>query len=119
YTRDSDIISRFMREARAATQTGHPNIIDVLDIGTTDDGEVYFVMELLEGDNLGVTIQNEGPLAVRRAVHIARQICRALEAAHEVGIIHRDLKSENILLTARGKDPDFVKVLDFGICKHM
>lgn len=119
YTRDSDIITRFMREARAATQTGHPNIIDVLDIGTTEGGDVYFVMELLDGNNLGAVIHDEGPLAVRRAVHIVRQICRSLAAAHEVGIIHRDLKSENVILTTRGKDPDFVKVLDFGICKHV
>jgi eukaryotic-like serine/threonine-protein kinase len=119
YTRDADIIARFMREARAATQTGHPNIIDVLDIGTTEDDQVYFVMELLEGHHLGAVVRSQGPMAMRRAVHIARQICRALAAAHEVGIIHRDLKSENVILTLRGKDPDFVKVLDFGICKHV
>ncbi len=119
YTRDADVISRFMREARAASQTGHPHIIDVIDVGTNDEGDVYFVMELLEGHNLGEAIKREGPLAVRRAVHIARQVCQALSAAHAAGIIHRDLKSENIILTARGKDPDFVKVLDFGICKQM
>jgi serine/threonine protein kinase len=119
YTRDADIIARFMREARAATQTGHPNIIDVLDIGTTEENDVYFVMELLEGHHLGAVVRAQGPMAIRRAVHIARQICRALAAAHEVGIIHRDLKSENVILTLRGKDPDFVKVLDFGICKHV
>ncbi len=117
YTRDSDIVARFMREARAATQTGHPNIIDIIDIGTTDDEDVYFVMELLEGRTLGEVVETEGPLAVRRAVHIARQICRAVAAAHEVSIIHRDLKSDNVILTMQGKDPDFVKVLDFGICK--
>ncbi|MEM6994824.1 MAG: protein kinase, partial [Myxococcota bacterium] len=117
YTRDADIVDRFMREARAATQTGHPNIIDVVDIGTTEDDDVYFVMELLEGRTLADVLADEGPLAVRRAVHIARQICRALAAAHEVGIIHRDLKTDNIILTTVGKDPDFVKVLDFGICK--
>lgn len=117
YTRDADIVDRFMREARAATQTGHPNIIDVVDIGTTDDDDVYFVMELLQGRTLAEVLADEGPLAVRRAVHIARQICRALAATHEVGIIHRDLKTENIILTTVGKDPDFVKVLDFGICK--
>ncbi|MEM7156497.1 MAG: protein kinase [Myxococcota bacterium] len=117
YTRDADIVARFQKEARAATQTGHPNIIDVVDIGTTEDDDVYFVMELLEGRNVGDVVGTEGPLAVRRAVHIARQICRAVAAAHEVGIIHRDLKSDNVILTSRGKDPDFVKVLDFGICK--
>src|SRR5690606_8547956 len=99
------------------TQTGHPNIIDIVDIGTTDREDVYFVMELLEGRTLGEVVGTEGPLAVRRAVHIARQICRAVAAAHEVGIIHRDLKSDNVILVSRGKDPDFVKVLDFGICK--
>ncbi|HVI01620.1 MAG TPA: protein kinase [Enhygromyxa sp.] len=125
YGRDPDIIDRFMREARAATQTGHPNIIDVVDIGTTDDegesesGDLYFVMELLEGTDLGTVIRQSGPLAIRRAVHIARQICKALAAAHEAGIIHRDLKSENVVLTVKGGDPDFVKVLDFGICKQI
>jgi len=117
YTRDADIVARFKREAQAATQTGHPNIIDIVDIGTTDDEDVYFVMELLEGRTLGEVVGTEGRLAVRRAVHVSRQICRAVAAAHEVGIIHRDLKSDNVILTSRGKDPDFVKVLDFGICK--
>jgi serine/threonine protein kinase len=117
YTRDVDIVSRFMKEARAATQTGHPNIIDVVDIGTTEEDEVFFVMELLEGQTVGTVIQHDGPMAVRRVIHVARQICRAVAAAHEVGIIHRDLKSDNIVLVSRGKDPDFVKVLDFGICK--
>jgi serine/threonine protein kinase len=119
YGRDPDIIDRFMREARAATQTGHPNIIDVVDIGTMEEGDLYFVMELLEGTDLGTVIRQSGPLAVRRAVHIARQICRAVGAAHEAGIIHRDLKSENVVLTVKGGDPDFVKVLDFGICKQI
>ncbi len=119
YTTNSDLITRFMREARAATQTGHPNIIDVLDVGTTDHGDVYFVMELLEGQNVSQVVDASGPLAIRRAVHIARQIARALAAAHEAGIIHRDLKSENVVLIHRGKDPDFVKVLDFGICKKI
>lgn len=119
YTRDADLVARFMREARAATQTGHPNIIDVVDVGTTDGGGVYSVMELLEGHTLSEAIERDGPLAVRRSVHVARQICRALGAAHAAGIIHRDLKSENIYLIARGRDPDFVKVLDFGICKQL
>ncbi|MFV8753405.1 protein kinase domain-containing protein [Nannocystaceae bacterium ST9] len=120
YGRDPDIIDRFVREARSATQTGHPNIIDVLDIGTMDGGgDLYFVMELLEGTDLGTVIRQSGPLAIRRAVHIARQICKALAAAHDANIIHRDLKSENVVLTVKGGDPDFVKVLDFGICKQI
>jgi serine/threonine protein kinase len=119
YGRDSEIIDRFMREARAATHTGHPNIIDVVDIGTMEEGDLYFVMELLEGTDLGTVIRQSGPLAIRRAVHISRQICRAVAAAHDAGIIHRDLKSENVVLTVKGGDPDFVKVLDFGICKQI
>ncbi len=120
FSRDPDLIDRFMREARAATQTGHPNIIDVIDIGTVDESaDVYFVMELLAGTDIEAVIRESGPLAIRRSVHIARQICRALAAAHEAGIIHRDLKSENVILTVKGGDPDFVKVLDFGICKQV
>ncbi|MEE9386762.1 MAG: serine/threonine-protein kinase [Nannocystaceae bacterium] len=119
YGRDPDIIDRFMREARSATQTGHPNIIDVTDIGTMESGDLYFVMELLEGTDLSDVIRQDGPLGVRRAVNIACQICRALGAAHDAGIIHRDLKSENVILTPRPQDPDFVKVLDFGICKQV
>ena len=119
YGRDPDLIARFMREARAATQTGHPNIIDVVDVGTMEAGDTYFVMELLEGTDLGTVIRQSGPLAIRRAVHVGRQICRAVAAAHDAGIIHRDLKSDNVVLTVRGGDPDFVKVLDFGICKQI
>lgn len=119
YARNADVITRFQQEARAATQTGHPNIVDVIDIAMTDEGNAYYVMELLQGPNVARVVRDQGPLAVRRTVHIARQLCRALSAAHEVGIIHRDLKSENLVLTQRGKDPDFVKVLDFGICKQM
>ncbi len=119
YGRDPDLIDRFMREARAATQTGHPNIIDVMDIGTMDSGDLYFVMELLEGTDLGAVVAQDGRLSIVRSVHIARQICNALEAAHQAQIIHRDLKSENVMLTTRGRDPDFVKVLDFGICKQV
>jgi serine/threonine-protein kinase len=119
YIADSDITARFMREARAATQTGHPNIIDVVDVGTTEEGEAFLVMELLDGLDLGQLLRNNGPLNVRRAIHIARQVCRALGTAHEAGIIHRDLKSENIMIINHAQDPDFVKVLDFGICKHV
>ncbi len=119
YTRDPDIVARFEREARAATATGHPNIVDVWDIGTTPAGETYFVMELLEGENFGVLLRREGALPIERVVHIVSQVCRAVSAAHDAGIIHRDLKADNVFLVARGKDPDFVKVLDFGICKSL
>jgi serine/threonine protein kinase len=115
YSRQPDLVSRFQREARAATLVGHPNIIDVTDSGTTEHGDVYFVMERLEGSDLGEVLHQERRLALDRAVHIAVQLCRALAAAHAAGIVHRDLKPENVFLTSRDGNADFVKVLDFGI----
>ena len=117
YSRMPDLVERFRREARAASKIGHPNIVDVTDSGATNDGSVYFVMEHLEGVELGSVIEREGALDVARALRITGQICRALSAAHREGIIHRDLKPENIFLITRGGEADVVKVLDFGIAK--
>jgi serine/threonine protein kinase len=117
YSRMPDLVERFRREARAASKIGHPNIVDVTDSGSTADGSVYFVMEYLEGVELGSVIEREGALDVARALRITGQICRALSAAHREGIIHRDLKPENIYLITRGGEADVVKVLDFGIAK--
>jgi serine/threonine protein kinase len=117
YSRMPDLVERFRREARAASKIGHPNIVDVTDSGTTTDGSVYFVMEYLEGVELGSVIEREGALDVARGLKITGQICRALSAAHREGIIHRDLKPENIFLVTRDGTADVVKVLDFGIAK--
>jgi serine/threonine protein kinase/TolA-binding protein len=117
YSRMPDLVERFRREARAASKIGHPNIVDVTDSGTTTDGSVYFVMEYLEGVELGSVIEREGAVDVARALRIAGQICRALAAAHAQGIVHRDLKPENIFLVTRDGAADVVKVLDFGIAK--
>ena len=117
FSRQADLVQRFRREARAASKVGHPNIIDVTDSGTTDSGDAYFVMERLDGTDLADVLRHERRLAVDRTVGIGAQICRALNAAHQAGIIHRDLKPENIFLVARDGQPDFVKVLDFGIAK--
>jgi serine/threonine protein kinase len=117
YSRMPDLVERFRREARAASKIGHPNIVDVTDSGATADGSVYFVMEYLEGLELGSVIERAGALDVARALRISGQICRALSAAHREGIIHRDLKPENIFLITRGGEADVVKVLDFGIAK--
>ncbi len=117
YGRMPDLVERFRREARAASRIGHPNIVDVTDSGTMDDGSVYFVMEYLEGVELAGVIDRQGAIEVRRALDISTQVCRALSAAHCVGIIHRDLKPENIFLTVREGTSDFVKILDFGIAK--
>ena len=117
YSRMPDLVERFRREARAASKIGHPNIVDVTDSGTTNDGSVYFVMEYLEGVELGSVIEREGAIDVARSLRITTQICRALSAAHREGIIHRDLKPENIFLITRDGSTDVVKVLDFGIAK--
>jgi serine/threonine protein kinase len=117
YAHDRNLIERFRREARAATAIGNEHIVDVTDVGELPDGAPFLVMEFLVGQTLGQMLSEQGPLRVPRAVHIGRQVCNALEAAHEKGIIHRDLKPDNIFLIKRSGDPDFVKVLDFGISK--
>jgi serine/threonine protein kinase len=119
YSQTPDLIERLRREARAASRIGHPNVVDVTDSGTTEDGAFFFVMEYLEGRELGDLVFEEHGLEVWRAVAIAQQICRALQAAHNAGVIHRDLKPENVLIVNRDGQKDFVKVLDFGIAKNL
>jgi serine/threonine protein kinase len=115
--RDEKLAARFHREARAATKIGHPNIIDVLDFGSMEDGTAFMVLEYLEGKNLEDLIDEEGPQPVGRVVRIVSSVCDALKAAHAQGIVHRDLKPENLFLVRREDNPYFVKVLDFGIAK--
>lgn len=110
---------RFLSEARAATRPSHPNIVDVCNIGTTESGEPFLVMELLEGVDLAQIIAEQGPMHVSRMATIVGQVCSALAAAHRAGIVHRDLKSENIMVINQDQEADFVKVLDFGVCKFI
>ena len=119
YSQTPDLVERLRREARAASRIGHPNVVDVTDSGTTDDGSFFFVMEYLEGRELGEIVFEEKGLELRRAIAITVQMCRALQAAHKAGVIHRDLKPENVLLVTRDGHKDFVKVLDFGIAKNV
>ena len=107
---------RFLREARVASSLGHPNIVEVFDLGHLDDGKPFQVMELLEGQSLAQRIQNEGALPEEDALDISEQILSALEAAHERGVIHRDLKPENVFLIER-RGVTIAKLLDFGVSK--
>src|SRR5882724_3518514 len=103
-----------LREARAANRVDHAHIIDIHDIGETEDGELYLVMEYLVGTALATEL-SRGPMPLARGVDILEQMCAALARAHDLGVVHRDLKSDNILLTVRGGRKDFVKILDFGL----
>jgi eukaryotic-like serine/threonine-protein kinase len=113
----SSAFERFRREAKAAAAVGNAHIVDVLDMGRLDAGTSYMVLERLEGKDLGFTVASEGRFTLRRALNVALQLCDALSAVHAVGIVHRDLKPENVFLTRRDGRVDFVKVLDFGVCK--
>ncbi|HEX8952233.1 MAG TPA: serine/threonine-protein kinase, partial [Polyangia bacterium] len=115
--RRADLLERFRREARAASAIGHEHIIEVTDLGQTAHRVPFLIMELLTGRTLSALCKAERRLEPARAVHIARQILSALAAAPARGIVHRDLKPENVFLIQRGGDPDFVKLLDFGIAK--
>jgi serine/threonine-protein kinase len=117
YTRSAEVLARFRAEARAATRIGNPHIVEVLDSGTTVDGAVYFVMEFLDGRSLADAIHRDKTLPTARVIAIGREICQALSAAHASGIIHRDMKPDNVFLISRDGRGDFVKVLDFGIAK--
>lgn len=112
--RQAEVMARFQREAEAASVLLHPNVVSVVDVDRTADGTPYIVAELLEGEQLGEHLERVGRLAPGRAVAIVRQICRALEVAHERGIVHRDMKPENVFLAG---EQGQVKVLDFGISK--
>jgi tRNA A-37 threonylcarbamoyl transferase component Bud32 len=112
-----EVVERFYREANAATAVGNEHIIEVSDVGKFDDGSPFIIMEFLEGVEFGKLLDTLGSLPVGRLVHIVTQVCEALGAAHARGIVHRDMKPENVYLVKRGAESDFVKVLDFGISK--
>ena len=113
------VAQRLQQEAKLASSIRHEHIIDITDTGATDDGRTFVVMELLLGESLGELLRREGALPEARAVGIARQIAMALGAAHAAGIIHRDVKPENVFLVQGRDREDFVKVVDFGISTIM
>jgi eukaryotic-like serine/threonine-protein kinase len=116
-TRRPDLVMRFLQEARSASRIGHENVIDISDFGQSPDGLVYIAMEFLEGQDLGKTLKAEKSMPWLRARPILMQIAKGLRAAHSRGVIHRDMKPENVYLVQKEGKVDFVKVLDFGIAK--
>ncbi len=113
-----DAVRRFHREAKVATSLEHPNLVRVFLFGELEDNAgLYLVMEHLEGRSLTELMRQEGALPPERALHLGVQLCHAIGAAHAQGIVHRDVKPENIIIVPRHGDPDFVKVLDFGIAR--
>ncbi len=116
-TRRPDLVARFLQEAKSASRIGQENVIDISDFGQSADGLVYIAMEFLDGQDLGKTLRAEKQLPWTRTRPILMQITKALRAAHSHGIIHRDMKPENVYLVQREGRADYVKVLDFGIAK--
>jgi eukaryotic-like serine/threonine-protein kinase len=115
-SRDPSIRSRFYREGGTVSQLEHPNTVRVYDFGEAED-RLYIAMEYVRGESL-TSVIDRGSVAAARVKHILRQVCGAVEEAHQQGIVHRDLKPDNIVLSQRGGETDFVKVLDFGIAAH-
>jgi len=115
---DGELGLRFTREAKAAASISHPSVVQITDFGSLASGQPYFVMELLVGRSLGALIAEDGPLPASRAAKLVAQIVDALVAAHAAGVVHRDLKPDNILICGRsGDDTETAKVLDFGLAK--
>ncbi|MDB4957746.1 MAG: serine/threonine protein kinase [Myxococcales bacterium] len=122
-TTDEVALQRFLREARSTLKVESPHAVKVLDFGVTPyqppERDYYIVLEYLDGRSVQRELDVDGPFAPARAVHIAKQTLRALGAAHRMGLIHRDIKPDNVLLLRVGDDPDYAKVLDFGVAKLM
>jgi serine/threonine protein kinase len=112
-----EVVQRFFQEAKAVNKIGNDHIVEIHDFGVTPEGDHFYIMEYLEGRTLAQIISKEKTIDVMRALHISAQIANALSAAHASGVIHRDLKPDNIMLMPRMGDPEFVKVLDFGLAK--
>lgn len=116
---NADYVEQFRQEALLTSQLRHPNTITIFDYGQTETGLLFLVMEWLDGKTLTDVLKDEGALSYDRCVHISNQILKSLSEAHERGMVHRDLKPSNIMLCVQYGEPDFVKVLDFGLVKNL
>ncbi|HEY0250949.1 MAG TPA: serine/threonine-protein kinase, partial [Kofleriaceae bacterium] len=119
FSRDPTAVRRFEREAQLASKLSQPNTVSVIDFGKHADGRLFIVMELIRGRTLHRIVSTEGKLALDRAARVTIQICDALDAAHRLGIIHRDLKLDNVMVLDDPPGRDLVKVLDFGLAKQV
>jgi serine/threonine-protein kinase len=117
--RNTEAVKRFHREAKAATAFDHPHGIRLIDFGQAATRELFMVMEFLDGRSLSKVLKDEAPFTAARAAKVAGEIAKALAAAHRVGLVHRDMKPDNVFLLDAEGDADFVKVLDFGIAKFV
>ncbi|HEX4336966.1 MAG TPA: serine/threonine-protein kinase [Polyangiaceae bacterium] len=115
--KDASVRAHFLAEARAAARIAHPNVVDVFDIGVSDGGTPFIVMELCNGETLSTVIDGRGPMGVSYAVDLVMQVLAALHSAHGLGIVHRDLKPDNLIVVHPRPDQPVVKVLDFGIAQ--
>ena len=116
-TSDEQALQRFAREARATMKVESPHAVKILDFGVTPLRDCYMVLEYLDGRTVQRELDIDGPFAPARVAHVARQALHALGAAHDQGLIHRDVKPDNLLLMRVGADPDYTKILDFGVAK--
>lgn len=113
------MLARFEREVQLASQLTHPNTIEIYDFGRTPEGSFYCAMEFIDGPMLNQLVEQHGSVIVARTIHILRQVCGSLSEAHSLGLVHRDIKPQNIALCRRGGQFDVVKVLDFGLAKNI
>ena len=114
-----EMVTRFEREVQLSSRLTHPNTIEIYDYGRTRDGTFYYAMEYLEGLSLEELVTRDGPMPASRAVHLLLQACGALHEAHQRGLVHRDVKPQNLMVCRLGGQVDFLKVLDFGLVKEL
>lgn len=114
---DLSVLMRFEREVQLASQLTHPNTISIYDFGRNEDGLFYYAMEYVDGGHIGQLVEFDGPLPAGRCIYLIRQLCFALREAHLAGVVHRDIKPQNVMLCDRGGEPDFIKLVDYGLVK--
>ena len=114
---DLSVIARFEREVQLASQLTHPNTIQIYDFGRNREGSFYYSMEYVNGAHLGQLVEYCGAIEPGRCIYILKQLCRALKEAHVAGVVHRDIKPQNIMVCNRGGEPDFLKLFDYGLVK--